>query len=90
MAKDVQPDVILMDVAMPEVDGLEATRMLKQDPETSRIPVIACSAHVTQDVKEQVMQAGCAGFIGRPIEPNRLVKQITNILVATRQRDTPK
>ena len=89
IAKEVHPDVILMDIAMPDIDGLEATRILKQDPATSDIPVIACSAHVTQDVRKQVRQAGCAGFIGRPIEPERLVKQIANILSAMKQHDIP-
>ena len=89
-AKEVQPDVILMDLSMPDIDGLEATRLLRQDSETAHIPIIACSAHVTQDVKENAMKAGCAGFISRPIEPIRLVEQMAKILGVERLGNTQK
>jgi PAS domain S-box-containing protein len=80
MAKTVRPDVILMDLAMPDMDGLEATTLLKQDPATADITVIACSALATEDTKAKAFEVGCEGFASRPIEPQNLITLVTNIL----------
>jgi CheY-like chemotaxis protein len=80
MAKTVRPDVILMDLAMPDMDGLEATTLLKQDPATADITVIACSALATEDIKAKAFEVGCEGFASRPIEPQNLINLVTNIL----------
>ncbi len=79
-ARQRQPDVVLMDLAMPGMDGVEATRELKRDPLTADIPVIACSAVVATNVRDQAFEAGCEGYIAKPVEPHYLVKQIAKYL----------
>jgi len=77
-AKDLGPDIIVMDLAMPRVDGFEATRRLRESSWTSRIPVIAISAvPMTQD---DAMRAGCDAYLAKPVEPEVLFLQICSIL----------
>ena len=78
--KKTVPDVILMDLAMPDINGIEATKMLKQNPETAHIPVIGCSAFATKEFKDQAYQAGCIGYITKPVEPHRLIEQVRKSL----------
>lgn len=80
IARKMRPDVILMDLAMPDMDGIEASHILKSDAETARIPIIACTAHVTQETRDRAFQAGCDAFVSRPIEPKKLLMQIAKIL----------
>ena len=80
IARKMRPDVILMDLAMPDMDGIEASHILKTDAETARIPIIACTAHVTQETRDRAFQAGCDAFVSRPIEPKKLLMQIAKIL----------
>lgn len=68
IAKLKSPDLILMDLSLPEMDGLTATRVLKQDPLTENIPVVAFTALVMNSDKEKAFGAGCTGFIPKPIE----------------------
>jgi CheY-like chemotaxis protein len=62
------PDLILMDIALPGLDGIAATRRLKQDPRTARIPVVALTAQVMRGDDERVRAAGCSGVIPKPID----------------------
>ena len=80
IARKMRPDVILMDLAMPDMDGIEASHILKSDAETAHIPIIACTAHVTQETRDRAFQAGCDAFVSRPIEPKKLLMQIAKIL----------
>ena len=80
IARKMRPDLILMDLAMPDMDGIEASHILKSDAETARIPIIACTAHVTQETRDRAFQAGCDAFVSRPIEPKKLLMQIAKIL----------
>ena len=73
MALSERPDVILMDLEMPVVDGWEATRRLKDDPQTRDIPIIALSAHALAGEREKALAAGCNEFDTKPIEFDRLV-----------------
>src|SRR2546430_17181080 len=73
MALSERPDIILMDLEMPGVDGWEATRRLKADPKTRDIPVIALSAHALAGSREKALAAGCDEFDTKPIEFDRLV-----------------
>ena len=74
-----RPDIILMDLEMPIVDGWEATRRLKSHPETRDIPVIAFSAHALAGEREKALAAGCDEFETKPIEFERLVATIRRI-----------
>ena len=74
------PDIILMDLEMPVVDGWEATRRLKSNPKTRDIPVIAFSAHALAGERHKALAAGCDEFETKPIEFDRLVATIRRIL----------
>ena len=80
MAATEQPDIILMDLEMPVVDGWEATRRLKGNPTTRDIPIIALSAHALAGEREKALAAGCNDFDTKPIEFDRLVATIQQIL----------
>src|SRR3989454_11460599 len=80
MAATEQPDVILMDLEMPVVDGWEATRRLKGNPQTRDIPVIVLSAHALAGEREEAIAAGCDEFDTTPIEFDRLVATVRRVL----------
>jgi CheY-like chemotaxis protein len=80
MAAAERPDIILMDLEMPVVDGWEATRRLKSNPQTRHIPVIALSAHALAGERERALAAGCNEFDSKPIEFDRLVATVRRIL----------
>ena len=82
MALSERPDVILMDLEMPVVDGWEATRRLKDDPQTRDIPIIALSAHALAGEREKALGAGCDEFDTKPIEFERLVATLRRVLSA--------
>ena len=82
MALSERPDIILMDLEMPVVDGWEATRRLKEDPQTRDIPIIALSAHALAGEREKALGAGCDEFDTKPIEFERLVATLRRVLAA--------
>jgi CheY-like chemotaxis protein len=79
-ARREQPDLILMDMSLPEIDGWEATRRLKADPRTTAIPVIALTAHAMSSDRERCLEAGCVAFETKPIDIVQLVATITGVL----------
>ena len=82
MALAERPDIILMDLEMPVVDGWEATRRLKEDPQTRDIPIIALSAHALAGERVKALGAGCDEFDTKPIEFERLVATLRRVLAA--------
>ncbi|HEX2253873.1 MAG TPA: response regulator [Thermoanaerobaculia bacterium] len=86
-AHDLLPDVILMDVWLPKMDGLEATRRLKQDERTRHIPIIALTAHGLATAREKAMEAGCDAVITKPFLPDDLEREIRKQLDRTRRQD---
>src|SRR5437763_9364875 len=80
MARTEQPDLILMDLELPVIDGWEATRRLKADPATSAIPIIALSAHALAGAREKALAAGCDEFDTKPVEFDRLLGKIEAVL----------
>jgi two-component system cell cycle response regulator DivK len=78
-AKD-NPDIILMDMSLPGIDGWEATRRLKALPETARIPVVALTAHALSDDREKAAKAGCQAYETKPIDFPRLLETIERLL----------
>jgi CheY-like chemotaxis protein len=80
IARTELPDVVLMDLNMPEIDGWEATRQIRAAPETSELPVIALSAHALEGDQEQAMAAGCNDFHTKPVNFERLLDQIESII----------
>jgi len=82
MAASERPDVILMDLEMPVIDGWEATRRLKSRPDTRDIPVIGLSAHALAGERENALAAGCEDFDTKPVEFDRLVEKIRRLVGA--------
>ncbi len=87
-AKAERPDLILMDMNMPELDGWEATRQIKAEPGLGDVPVIALTAHAMSDDRERAMAAGCDDYDTKPVEFPRLVAKIDALLVRSPQADT--
>jgi CheY-like chemotaxis protein len=85
-ARDEMPDLVLMDMSLPEIDGWEATRRLKQDAATTRIPVIALTAHAMVSDREKALQAGCDDYDTKPVDFARLLQKITTILARAREK----
>lgn len=81
LIQQTPPEVILMDLAMPGMDGFEVTQQLQQHPETAKIPIIACSAFATRDSQQKAFDTGCVGYITKPVNPERLVAQVKKIIV---------
>jgi CheY-like chemotaxis protein len=79
-ARTQNPDLILMDMSLPVVDGWEATRQLKADEMTRRIPIIALTAHAMASDEQKAREAGCDDFDTKPIELPRLVEKIESLL----------
>jgi two-component system cell cycle response regulator DivK len=84
LAATEQPDLILMDLEMPVIDGWEATRRLKTNPQTRAIPIVALSAHALAGDREKAMAAGCDEFDTKPVEFERLVATVRRILAGRR------
>ena len=80
-ARDL-PDLILMDLEMPVVDGWEASRRLKSNPDTRHIPIIGLSAHALSGEREKALAAGCEEFDTKPVEFDRLIGKIRRLLDA--------
>jgi CheY-like chemotaxis protein len=83
LAGSTRPDLILMDMSLPVLDGWEATKLVKSNPDTARIPVIALTAHAMVHDRERAMAAGCDEFDTKPIELSRLLEKINSLLRAS-------
>lgn len=76
LARSALPDLILMDISIPRMDGWEATRVLRNDSRTSAIPIIALTAHALADDRERASQVGFTSYLAKPIEPRLVVAEI--------------
>lgn len=81
MARSERPDLILMDLSLPVMDGWEVTRLLKSNGSTSRIPIIVLTAHALVTDREKAFEAGCDDYDTKPVEFTRLSEKIENLLV---------
>ena len=80
LAREHRPDLILMDIQLPEVSGLEATRRLKNDPELRAIPVIAITAFAMKGDEEKIRQGGCEGYLSKPISVAKFLETVNSFL----------
>ena len=80
LAKEELPDLILMDISLPGMDGLEATRILKDDDRTRAIPIIAMTAHAMKGDEDKTKQAGCDGYIAKPLDVKVFSEIVTRFL----------
>ncbi len=80
LARARRPNLILMDIMMPKMDGLEATRILKADTTTKNIPIIALTSYAMKGDKERALEAGCDGYIAKPIDIQEVLKAVEHFL----------
>lgn len=80
MAREDHPELILMDISIPIIDGWEATRILKRDDATSEIPVIALTAHALATDRAKAEEVGCDGYLAKPCEPRRVVAEVEKFI----------
>ena len=83
-AASLKPDLILMDMSLPKIDGWEATRQVKANPETTSIPIIALTAHAMAEDREKALAAGCDDYDTKPVELPRLLEKIQKLLDKSR------
>lgn len=76
LARERQPDLILMDIAIPLIDGWTATRILKADETTRHIPIIALTAHALPADRAMAAEAGCDGYLSKPVAPRRVLEEV--------------
>jgi CheY-like chemotaxis protein len=75
-----RPALVLMDLATPRLDGFAATRELKQNACTARIPVVALTAHTSTEDRRRACEAGCSAFLGKPCDPEHLLAEMRRVL----------
>jgi len=80
IAREKKPDLILMDIQLPEVSGLEVTKWLKEDPELKHIPVIAVTAFAMKGDEQKIREGGCEDYISKPISVSRFLEVIESYL----------
>jgi CheY-like chemotaxis protein len=85
MATSDKPDLVLMDMSLPVIDGWEATRRIKATPELCKIPIIALTAHAMATDRDKALEAGCDDYDTKPIELQRLLSKIETLLAAAAQ-----
>lgn len=86
LATEATPDLILMDVSLPVIDGWEATRRLKSNPRTAGIPVLALTAHALTTDRARSLEAGCDDYDTKPVDFNRLLGKIESLLDGRREQ----
>lgn len=80
MAERHRPDLIIMDISLPVMDGLEATRRIRANPQTADIPVLAVTAHARDSDRARVLDAGCNDYLAKPVEPRHLIEQVVRMI----------
>ena len=80
MARSERPDLILMDIQLPVIDGYEATRRIKADPETMNIPIIAVTSYALAGDEEKTRAAGCDAYVAKPFSPRQLLAKVRELL----------
>ncbi len=80
LTRENRPDLVLIDIQLPDMDGLRATRIIKEDSATKDIPVVAITSYAMQGDEEKALEAGCTGFITKPIDTRNFLKIISQFL----------
>ena len=82
---DGEIDVVLMDLQMPKLDGFDATRRIKANPQTSELPIVALTANVMKSDRDKCLAAGMTGFISKPFKPKDLLEELQRAIQASAQ-----
>ena len=80
LAGEHLPDLILMDIQLPGMDGLTATRIIKEDPELKDIPIVALTSYAMDGDEEKAIEAGCAGYIAKPVDTRSFLSNVAQFL----------
>lgn len=80
LARNAKPDLIIMDIQLPEISGLDITRKIKSDPEMKHIPVIAVTAFAMKDDEEKILQAGCEAYLSKPIAIDQFLSTVRRFI----------
>jgi two-component system, cell cycle response regulator DivK len=80
MARSKHPNLILLDISIPIIDGWEAARILKRDTETRDIPIVALTAHALASDRERAMDVGCDGYLAKPCEPRVVLEEVERLI----------
>ena len=80
MATDHRPDLILMDIQLPEMDGYQATRRIREDPACAGIPIIAVTSYALSGDETKTREAGCDGYVAKPFSPRQLLAKVREFL----------
>lgn len=83
LAREAMPDAILMDISLPILDGWRATELIKGDPATARIPVVALTAHALTQDREKARAVGCDGYLTKPCDPSRVITELNRVIEAS-------
>ena len=82
LARINKPDLILMDIQMPVIDGIEATKILKSDPETKNIPILALTSYAMKGDKEKILEAGCNDYLAKPVDVQEFLAAVARYVPA--------
>jgi CheY-like chemotaxis protein len=80
LVREKRPDLVLMDIQLPGMDGLSATKIIKEDPELEDIPIVALTSYAMQGDKEKALAAGCTGYIAKPIDTRKFLETVLQYL----------
>lgn len=80
VAGESRPDLIVMNLSMPKLDGLSATAMLRQDGRTASIPIIACTGFIRDEGEDEAEEAGCDAYLEKPCEPSRMLAEVERFI----------
>ena len=80
LIREQRPDLVLMDIQLPGMDGLSATKIIKEDPELKDIPIVALTSYAMQGDKEKALAAGCTGYITKPIDTRNFLETVSQYL----------
>ncbi len=90
MAKEEKPDLILMDLSLPEIDGWTATQRIKSDPETKHIPIAALTAHTLPGDRKRALDAGCDGYLSKPMNIALFTDTVANFIAKSNAKSKRK
>jgi CheY-like chemotaxis protein len=83
LAREARPHAILMDISLPIMDGWRATELLKSEPATAQIPIIALTAHALSKDREKAKVVGCDGYLTKPCDPSRVIAELNRVIEAS-------